>query len=160
MANCFTDLLYLLLVPSSAEYIRFSLILTLFIPQLWYFRYSVLHSFDGEKHFGQFFCHIVKNYFAYATGQIDLLMKLQDDHAEDPDKQKLIPSIEKYKHSSLSLIVQDIPQLLLQCLNSLWIGQSLVMIQMISPVLTALCIIYRAMSYIEPNSVTSTAEEW
>ena len=76
VANCATDLLYLFLVPSSEEYIRFSLILTLFVPQLWYFRYSLLHSFDDDRHFGQFFCQFVKNYFAYATGQIDLLMKI------------------------------------------------------------------------------------
>jgi len=109
LTNMATDVYYLLTIPSCDSSVMKAQIVTLFLPQLWFFRYSLMHALDGNKSFCSFFCHFLKRYFAYMTGQIDLLLKMESGQTERKKIEESDPNIEKYRHNSVYLIVQDIP---------------------------------------------------
>ena len=73
--NTASDFWYLLVVPTFDSKVLIAQIATLFLPQLVFFRYAMIHAWDGKKDYGEFLSHFFKRYFAMTTGQIDYFLK-------------------------------------------------------------------------------------
>jgi hypothetical protein len=119
LANIASDGYYLATVPTMNQWIRYTLVVTILIPQFLFLRFSLRHAYSKTVSVCSFTLHFWNRYISYLTGQINHFIIRETElkiQSKEPPKidvpLDLIdkdPFIAKYMNNTIYLLIQDIP---------------------------------------------------